>query len=139
MNTSLPTIDFRDIPRRILPAYDTSEATLLSIVPFLALTRELGALLVPMRLRPAFRAELHRRLIADARRQQAQVTLTIATLPADSALGSGLPERMAHLLALPPGGEERRWAVGAAAVGGAVSLGILAYLLRHRDRTAAAA
>ncbi len=137
MPASQPAIDLRDLPLRILPRHDAPAATRLSIAPFLALTRDLGALLVPMRPRPAFRAELHRSLIADARRQQAQAALDIAPHPVESTLGDGLPDRMAQLLALVPGGAERRWVVGAA-VGGAVSLGFLAYLLRHHDRQAAA-
>ena len=137
MNTHLPTIDIRDLPRRLLPGRDASTATVLTVAPFLALARELAALLAPVHPRPAFRAGLHRSLVIAARRQQAQAALAILPPSTDPALAGRLPDRMADLIA--PIGVERHWAVGAAAVGGAVSLGILAYLLRHRDRPAAAA
>ncbi len=91
-------------------------ADVLTIVPFLALARELAALFAPVAPRPEFRMNLERTLIAEARQQAA------------------------HSALLPVFVETRdsdwRWVKGAAAaaaVGSAVSLaGIVVYVLRRR-------
>ena len=99
---------------------------------------------MPINPRAEFRRELHRSLVAEARRQQAQRMLAISSsAPAGILTGpQGLPDRLIDWIsqetsALPG---DRRWVLGAAAVGSAVSLaGILAYVLHHRSRTAASA
>jgi hypothetical protein len=110
----------------------------LTLSPFLALARELSALLLPVKPRPQFRAELHRNLVVSAQRQQAQLLVALAAREAPSP--SMFPQRQAENYA---GRWERelnlgggmRWVVGAAAVGSAVSLaGILAYLMRRHGR-----
>ena len=94
---------------------------MLTIMPFLALARELADLFAPVAPRPEFRADLERMLIAQARQQAAQAALFPVAIDARE-----------------PG--ERRWVKGAAAaaaVGSAVSLaGIVVYVLRRRDRAA---
>ena len=97
---------------------------MLSVVPFLALARELGALLVPVQPRADFRTELERSLLAQARQQNAQA-------------------RLVPVLVEGRDGLERRWVVvgaaaaAAAAVGSAVSIaGIVVYVRRRRDRAA---
>lgn len=94
---------------------------MLSIVPFLALARELAGLLAPVAPRPEFRADLERSLVAAARQQAAQTSLIPMFIePRESG--------------------ERRWvkpAAAAAAVGSAVSIaGIVVYVLRRRERAA---
>jgi hypothetical protein len=94
-----------------------------SLVPFLALMRELAAELIPMRLRVEFRDELQRELIAAARQQYAR-DLLIWSTPAPAQVKTS-----------------RRWVLGAATLGlgSAVSLAsiVTAYYLRHRHRQAA--
>ncbi|MCU0509015.1 MAG: hypothetical protein MUC34_11575 [Anaerolineae bacterium] len=95
---------------------------MLSVVPYLALARELAALFTPVAPRPEFRADLERTLIADARRQSAESVLFPVAIESRE-------------------GGERRWvmvsAAAAAAVGSAVSIaGIVVYVLRRRDRAA---
>ena len=109
----------------------------LTLSPFLALARELSALLLPIRPRPQFRAELHRNLVVSAQRQQAQLLVALAAH--DAPTPSAFPQRQVEKYAgrwereLYQGG--KRWVVGAAAVGSAVSLaGILAYLMRRHNR-----
>jgi hypothetical protein len=91
---------------------------MLSIMPFLALAREVAALFAPVAPRPEFRSDLERVLVAQARQQAAHAAL----IPVGIETG------------------ERRWVKGAAAaaaVGSAVSLaGIVVYVLRRRDRVA---
>jgi hypothetical protein len=92
----------------------------LSLVPFLALARELAALFVPIQPRAEFRAELERNLMAAARQQIAHNRLLCAppTIPFQR--------------------DGRRWVWGAATVGSAVSLAsIVAYVWFHRHRQAA--
>lgn len=92
----------------------------LSVVPFLALARELAALLVPLEPPVDFRTDLERSLVAEARRQSAQTRLVPVTIETREGL-------------------ERRWVVGAAAaaVGSAVSIaGLVVYVLRRRERAA---
>jgi hypothetical protein len=92
-----------------------------SLAPFLALVRELGAEIVPLRLRTEFRDELQRELMAAARQQYAHDLLM--WYPAPSGQGRS----------------SRRWVVGAATLGSAVSLAgiVAAYYVRHRHRQAA--
>lgn len=94
---------------------------MLTIMPFLALARELAALFAPVTPRPEFRADLENMLIAQARQQAARSALLPVAMDARD-------------------GGERRWVKGAAAaaaVGSAVSLaGIFVYVLRRRDRAA---
>jgi hypothetical protein len=96
---------------------------MLSVMPFLALARELAGLLLPLQLRQDFRNDLEASLIAEARQQHAQLAL------------AGYPP-----VEIEREGGERRWVIGAAAaaaVGSAVSIaGILAYVLMHRERAA---
>jgi hypothetical protein len=92
-------------------------ADVLTIVPFLALARELAALFAPVSPRPEFRSNLEGTLIAEARQQAAQFALLPVMVESRD-------------------GGDRRWVKGAAAaaaVGSAVSLaGIVVYVLRRR-------
>lgn len=102
-------------------------AGVLTVVPFLGLARELAALLLPVRPRPQFRAELERSLLAAARQQNARRAVS-GFMPAAASYGGRLT-----LL-------ERRWVIGAAAaaVGSAVSIaGIVAFVLHRRGEHAA--
>lgn len=96
----------------------------LSVTPFLSLARDLAALLVPVRPRQDFRDDLERSLVAAARQQNARGVL--------------IRYEQAPLGRYERDGSERRWVIaGAAAVGSAVSIaGIVAYVLRRRDRAA---
>ena len=93
-----------------------------SLAPFLALVRELGAEIIPMRLRAEFRDELQRELMAAARQQYAR-DLLIWSTPAPAQAKTS-----------------RRWVLGAATLGlgSAVSVAsiVTAYYLRHRRRQA---
>jgi hypothetical protein len=109
----------------------------LNLSPFLALARELSALLLPVKPRAQFRADLHRNLVASAQRQQAQllVALSAHDAPAPGALPQRQVEKYAARWERELGQGSIRWVVGAAAVGSAVSLaGILAYLMRRHSR-----
>jgi hypothetical protein len=92
-----------------------------SLAPFLALVRELSAEIIPVRLRVEFRDELQRELMAAARQQYARDLLIWSTPAAPQPKTS------------------RRWVLGAATVGSAVSLAsiVAAYYMRHRHRQAA--
>ena len=92
-----------------------------SLAPFLALVRELGAEIIPMRLRTEFRDELQRELMVAARQQYAR-DLLIWSTPAPAQARTS-----------------RRWVLGAATLGSAVSLAsiVAAYYMRHRHRQAA--
>jgi hypothetical protein len=132
VDTSKPT-DERGKGARML----NRPAEPLNIYPFLALARELSALLLPIRPRAQFRVDLHRSLVASAQRQQAQMLMTLTAQ--DGAAPPALPqqqvEKYAARLERELGQGSIRWVVGAAAVGSAVSLaGILAYLVRRRSR-----
>jgi len=98
-------------------------SAIVSLAPFLSLTRELAAEIVPVRLRIEFRDELQRELMAAARQQYAR-DLLIWSAPVSSKPRSN-----------------RRWMWGAATVGlgSAVSLAsiVTAYYMRHRHRQAA--
>lgn len=124
-----PSLPLRTDPE---PA-QTEPAPVLSLAPWLALARDLADLLVPVQPRPAFRAELERSLLAMARQQQARTRLAIAPVAEAWPAWPGIwADRVAQCLRLPDDLSERRWVLGAAAVGSAVSLaGILAYVLYH--------
>jgi len=94
---------------------------IVSLAPFLALARELAAEIVPVRLRIEFRDELQRELMAAARQQYAR-DLLIWSTPSS-----------------PKKRTSRRWVLGAATLGSAVSLAsiVAAYYMRHRHRQAA--
>lgn len=84
-------------------------------------------LLIPVRPSPQFRADLERSLLAAARQQNAQMTMT-GFAPQAASAGSRFTF------------PERRWVIGAAAaaVGSAVSIaGIVAYMLHRRSERAA--
>jgi hypothetical protein len=109
----------------------------IGLAALLGLTRELAGLLLPVRPRTEFRAELHRSLITAARQQQAQRLLALPTREdaATVVAAPGRPDRMGQWLELVEGTSGRQWILGAAAVGSAVSVvGILAYVLCHRQR-----
>ena len=110
---------------------------IIALTPLLDLARDLSALLRPVRPPVAYRAELHRGLVAAAQQQRVQYALFPPT-PAHSDLfgrmndwaGQGLSE-------LSEG--DRRWVVGAAVVGSALSLslaGLAGYMLHRRGRAA---
>ncbi len=96
-------------------------------MPFLALARELAALLLPMTPAVQFRDDLERSLVSAARQQNTQ-----AAFATPDRSGDVTGER---------DGLERRWVLGAAAaaaVGSAVSIaGIVAYVWWHRSDRAA--
>jgi hypothetical protein len=94
---------------------------IVSLAPFLALARELAAEIVPVRLRIEFRDELQRELMAAARQQYARDLLIWSTPSSPKTRTS------------------RRWVLGAATLGSAVSLAsiVTAYYVRHRHRQAA--
>ena len=97
-----------------------ASGAILPLAPFLSLARDLAAMIVPVRPRAEFRAELQRNLMVAARQQIARDLL----LDPVSVAGSE--------------GGERRWVWGAATFGSAVSLaGIVAYVWFHRRRQAA--
>jgi hypothetical protein len=112
-----------------------------ALAPLLQLAREIVIVLVPIKPRPAFRRALHRSLVVEARRQQTRRTLSLARPNVELPMQEALPNRVLGWLeheanAMPT---ERRWVIGAAAVGSAVSLaGVVAYVLHRRGRLAAA-
>jgi hypothetical protein len=110
----------------------------LALTPLLELAREIGRLFSsPPAPRGDFRRELHQSLIAEARRQQAQRSLALAPVLAPGKDAPWLHDRVIGWISqetatMPV---ERRWMIGAAAVGSAVSLaGVLAYVLSHRTK-----
>jgi hypothetical protein len=106
----------------------------LTLLPYLALARDLSTLLTPVQPNEHFHAELYGRLVESARQQQAERSLLS---PATDEASTGIPHRVARWAMSVPG-QDRRWVLGAAAVGSAVSVaGIAAYVLRHRGRRAA--
>lgn len=119
-----------------------------SVVPLLQLAREITGIIVPIRPRAAYRADLHRSLMMAARQQQAERALLLSEsgraaagrLPAElrSRVNAWAEQAGQDLEEF--GENEHRWVVGAAVVGSAISLvGILAYVLRLRGRSAATA
>jgi hypothetical protein len=116
----------------------------LALTPLFLLAQEIAALLLPMAPRAEYRRALHRSLIKQARNQEAQRLLELADpshtpfVPDDQPL----PYRVAGWITQETAtlDVDRRWVLGAAAVGSAVSLaGILAYVLSHRGRAVAEA
>lgn len=109
-----------------------ADVRLLNIAPYLNLARDISALLVPVPVRPAFRAQLEHSLLIAARRQAAQRTLdiefpTVELTQGYRELATGMADRM-----------DRRWLMGAVGVGSAFSLaGLMAYVWRQRRRRAA--
>lgn len=105
----------------------------LSLTPYLELARDLAALLVPRHVRPEFKRSLEASLLAEARRQQALRQLAICDPAAVQPRG---PLEAWRDLLLENG--ERRWMIGAAALGSAVSImGIVAYLWHQHNQRAA--
>jgi hypothetical protein len=96
----------------------------LPVMPFLSLARELAALLVPVRPSQVFRDDLERSLMVAAREQN------VRGIPA--GYGQYVLSREEREYS------ERLWMIaGAAAVCSAVSIaGIVAYVLRRRERAA---
>ncbi len=116
----------------------------LILAPLLLLAQDIAAVVLPLAPRAEYRRALRGSLIRQARRQRAQRLLDLADpirtpfVPEDQPL----PNRVAGWITQETSSLEmdRRWVLGAAAVGSAVSLaGILAYVLSHRGRSAALA
>lgn len=106
----------------------------LPLAPYLALARELSALIVPVQPDSEFRAALYHSLLANAAQRQAQSAMPSATA---RTLEAGIPVRFARWVIAVPG-QDRRWVWGAAAVGSVVSVaGLMAYFWRQRERRAA--
>jgi hypothetical protein len=107
---------------------DTSRSTL-PLAPYLALSRELSELIVPVQPRADFHAELYHSLVERARQRPANIALL--PLP-EIEPTAGIPTRFARWIVAAPR-QDRRWVWGAAAVGSAVSLaGLVTYVWRHR-------
>lgn len=104
------------------------ETTLtVNLIPYLALTRELAHLIVPVHPRPEFCAGLYAELLEQARRRPATALPTVEIEPV-----AGIPTRLARWIGSVPM-QDRRWMWGAAAVSSAASLvGALAYLMHSR-------
>ena len=114
-----------------------------ALAPLLELAREIGRLFsTPIMVRGDFRRDLHQSLLMEARRQQAQRALALTPVITPAKETPWLHDRVIGWInqeasAMPV---ERRWMIGAAAVGSAVSLaGVLAYVLSHRGKTAQSA
>jgi hypothetical protein len=113
---------------------DTSLRSILPLAPYLALSRELAELIVPVRPRADFRAQLYHSLVAQARQRPANAALL--PLP-ELEPAAGIPTRFARWVITAPA-QDRRWVWGAAAVGSAVSLaGLVTYVWRRRGSRAA--
>lgn len=105
----------------------------MTLAPYLALARSLSELLTPVRPDPDFRRRLHASLVASARQQQTLRALGIPC-PAEPGQNHWMPQWLARELEH----GERRWVLGAAALGSAASLlGVLTCLARLRRRTPA--
>jgi hypothetical protein len=99
---------------------EATSGSVVNLAPFLSLARELASSMIPVQLRQEFRDELHRELMAAARQQYAYDLLLFPS-PATNQGRNG-----------------RRWVLGAATFGSAVSLvGVAAYVWLHRHRQAA--
>jgi hypothetical protein len=122
-SATIPDVSAPNLGETKAPAAPVKVAPsdVVSLVPFLTLVRELAAEIIPMRLRVEFRDELQRELMAAARQQYAR-DLLLWTTP------NPLQTKTA-----------RRWVLGAATLGSAVSLAsiVAAYYVRHRHRQAA--
>jgi hypothetical protein len=106
----------------------------LTLTPYLALSRDLSALLIPVALDDQFRAELYHSLVDRARRQQFQPSLLPLT---EADPETGISRRVVRWVSTVPG-QDRRWVWGAAAVGSAVSLaGLVTYVWHRRGNRAA--
>jgi hypothetical protein len=107
----------------------------LPLAALLDLSRELSNILVPVQPTPEYRAELYRRLLTEAHRQQA---LRLLSLPVGSIPAPEESRTMIRRVYLEYGPGGRRWIVGVAAVGSAASLvGLLAYVRSRRHGKAA--
>jgi hypothetical protein len=109
----------------------------LPLASLLELSRELSHLLVLVQPRPEFRAELYRRLLAEARRQQAMRLLSLqpngaGMSPDAPAFASEEQFAMMHRVQVDYGTANKRWIIGAAAVGSASLLGLLVYVRSRR-------
>jgi hypothetical protein len=106
----------------------------LTLAPYLALSRDLSALIIPVTPDDQFRAQLYESLLDRARRQQVQPMLLPLT---EEDPETGIPHRVVRWVANVPG-QDRRWVWGAAAVGSAVSLaGLVTYVWHRRGSRAA--
>jgi hypothetical protein len=108
-------------PKAPPPPVSLAPGSIVSLTPFLTLVRELAAEIIPLRLRAEFRDELQRELLAAARQQYARDLLVWSEpAPAHSKMA-------------------RRWMLGAATLGSAMSGAsiVAAYYWRHRNRRAA--
>jgi hypothetical protein len=110
----------------------------LPIASLLELSRELSRLLVLVQPEPDFQAELYRRLVAEARRQQALRMLSSnADGPgAASDRAAFAQEETFEMMRQPHAddwGANKRWIIGAAAVGSASLLGLLVYVRSRRQ------
>jgi hypothetical protein len=109
--------------------------TIIALAPLLDVARELGAILIPVRPPLAFRAELHRSLVAMARQQQVQYDLFPPAVPSADFRSRVNWWAEQGLNELSEG--DRRWYVGAAVVGSALSLaGLVGFVLHQRGRAA---
>ncbi len=106
----------------------------LTLAPYLALSRDLSALITPVSPDDQFRAQLYGSLLDHARRQQVQPMLLPLT---EADPETGIPRRVVRWVAHVPG-QDRRWVWGAAAVGSAMSLAGLVTLVWHRRGNRAA-
>ena len=106
----------------------------LTLAPYLALSRDLSALVTPVSPDDQFRAQLYGSLLDHARHQQIQPMLLPLT---EEDPETGIPRRVVRWVAHVPG-QDRRWVWGAAAVGSAVSLAGLVTLVWHRRGNRAA-
>ncbi len=109
------------------------QTRVLNLSPFLAVVRDLTALLGPIKLRSEFKETLGASLVLAARQSYAHAALDTAA--------HALPAVEVPLLnwgELPTIVRERHWAIGAAALGSVVSVaGIIAYLRYQRNQRAA--
>jgi hypothetical protein len=97
----------------------------LTVVPFLALAREISALFVPPRMRPGFRAELEESLVIAARRQVAR----------DFLYGPG-PAPRTWRRRVDDVQINAGWVVGGALASAVSIAGIVAFVWRHRSKAA---
>lgn len=123
LSAAIPDVSTLNVGEPTAPPAPVSPGagTVVSLTPFLALMRELAAEIIPLRLRLEFRDELQRELMAAARQQYARDLLIWSPLPQSQAKSS------------------RRWMLGAATLGSAMSVAsiVAAYYWRTRHRRAA--
>lgn len=139
----MPDRHLADVPND--PATDRRSAhqgdrEVVHIGPYLALVRDIAALIVPMRPHPEFQARLEGSLLEAARQQRAQAALEIAPRSFDGVASIAserhgkMVERLAEMRS-----DSRRQLMISAAVGSAVSLaGIVALVWRYRSSRKAA-